>query len=286
MKGKLAVLKPIGLTQGHYECRSLDETIPIFTDILALEVVKRNNGHAVVKHPNTDWLLMVHEGGPDSPNKPHNNHYGVRVAGRHEIGAAWEYIQSRKSQYGIRRLTKPHEAHFAHSIYFGEPGGNDWEIEYYDPRALAEGRTHAAPHWNSPMKEEKFPGRGYLPQALTHGTLQCDSKEASDRFYQEVLGLKKIGGGRSSTYIRHPSTPWYIVVLPGRARKYLSPVNRFTLRVASPEEVEEAHRTFAGSGREVGITSLEDMRIGDGEISFIFSDLDRNWWEVSATSTP
>jgi len=76
------------------------------------------------------------------------------------------------------------------------------------------------------------------------------------------------------------------VVLPGRKRQYLSPVNRFTLRVASPEEVEEAHRTFAVSGREIGITGLEDMRIGDGEISFIFSDLDNNWWEVSATSTP
>ena len=279
------MIKPVGLIQGHYECRSLDETIPIFTDILALEVVERKNGNAIVKHPNTEWLLMVHESGPESPNKPHNNHYGVRVANHHEIDAAWEYIKSRKDKYGIRRVTKPHEAHFAHSVYFAEPGGNDWEIEYYDPKALAEGRSHAAPHWKSLMPEEKFPGRGYLPQALTHGTLQCDNKEASDRFYQEILGLEKIGGGRSSTYIKHPSTPWYIVVLPGRARKYLSPVNRFTLRVASPKEVEETHRTFTSSGKDIGITGLEDMRIGDGEISFIFSDLDRNWWEVSATST-
>ena len=33
------MIKPIGLTEGHYECRSLDETLPIFTDLLAAEIV-------------------------------------------------------------------------------------------------------------------------------------------------------------------------------------------------------------------------------------------------------
>ena len=35
------MLKPIGLIEGHYECRSLDETLPVFTDLLAMEVVQR-----------------------------------------------------------------------------------------------------------------------------------------------------------------------------------------------------------------------------------------------------
>ena len=47
------MLKPIGLTEGHYECRSLDETLPIFTDLLALEIVGRKDHEAVLKHPNT-----------------------------------------------------------------------------------------------------------------------------------------------------------------------------------------------------------------------------------------
>lgn len=280
------MLKPTGLVHGHYECRSLDETLPIFTDLLALEIVERKDGQAVVKHPNTDWLLVVHEGGPNSPNKPHNNHYGFRVANREEIEAAWKYIGEHKEKYRVKHITKPHENHFAHSIYFKEPGGNDLEIEYYDPRALAEGRLIAAPPWKVPLAEDRFPGRGYIPQALSHGTLQCDDKGASDRFYREVLGLQIVGGGRTSTYIKHPSTPWYIVVLPGRRRDFLSPVNRFTLRVASPGEVEEAHREFAASGKEIGITQLEDIRIDGGGASFIFSDLDRNWWEVAAASRP
>lgn len=281
---KEVMIKPVGLIQGHYECRSLEETIPIFTDLLAFEVVERRNGQAIVKHPNTDWPLIVHEGGPKAPNKPHNNHYGVRVAKREEIEAAWEYIKAHKEKYRIRRVTKPHETHFAYSIYLSEPGGNDLEIEYYDPRAVAKGRAIAAPPWKVLLTDDQFPGRGYIPQALSHGTLQCGDKAASDRFYREVLGLEIVGGGRLSTYIKHPSTPWYIVVLPGRKRDYLSPLNRFTLQVASAGEVEEAHRSFATSGKSIGVTELEDLRINDGEVSFIFSDLDRNWWEVAATS--
>ena len=114
------MFQPIGLIHGHYECRSLDETLPIFTDLLAAEVVKRENGRAIVKHPNTDWLLVVHEGGPNAPNKPHNNHYGFRVAHHEEIENAHSYIDAHKGQYGIKSVTKPHEAHFAYSVYFKE----------------------------------------------------------------------------------------------------------------------------------------------------------------------
>src|SRR5881628_3328706 len=78
----LFMLKPVGLTHGHYECRSLDETLPVFTDLLAMQVLERGKGQAVVCHPNTSWRLVVHEGGPDAPDKPHNNHYGVRLVGR------------------------------------------------------------------------------------------------------------------------------------------------------------------------------------------------------------
>jgi catechol 2,3-dioxygenase-like lactoylglutathione lyase family enzyme len=277
------MLRPVGLISGHYECRSFQETLPIFTDLLALEVVERKNGHVGVKHPNTDWLLIVHEGGPNAPNKPHNNHYGFRVAHHEEIESAYRYIEEHKQKYRIKSVTKPHEAHFAYSVYFKEPGGNDLEIEYYNPRAVAHGRAIAAPPWRELLTEDRFPGRGYIPQAMSHGTLQCDDKEASNRFYRDVLGLEIIGGGRMSTYIKHPSTPWYIVVLPVKGKRdYLSPVNRFTLKVGSPEEAEEAHRKFSKSGRQIGITDLEDIRISDGAASFIFSDLDQNWWEVTS----
>lgn len=275
------MLKPIGLTEGHYECRSLDETLPIFTDLLALEIVERKDKQAIVKHPNTEWRLVVHEGGPNASNKPHSNHYGFRVSSPREIPRAYEYISEHKNQYKIKSVTKPHEAHFAYSIYFKEPGGNDLEIEYYNPAAIKHGRKIAAPHWSSPLPEEKFPGRGYVPQAMTHGTLNCDDKEVNDRFMAEVLGLQIIGGGRTSTYVTAPSGPWYVVVLPTSHRDYLSPANRFTLKVASAEEVADAHKEFSTKGKEIGITELWDLE-ENGRTHFIFSDLSKNWWEVTS----
>lgn len=276
------MLKPVGLVQGHYECRSLDETLPIFTGILALQVVERQNDHAIVKHPNTGWLLVVHEGGRDAREKPHNNHYGFRVADHTEVEAAYKYIQVNKGTYGITNVTQPHESHFAYSIYFKEPGGNDLEIEYYNPKASNHGRSVAAVHWTSILTEDRFPGRGYIPQAMSHGTLECDDKTASERFYRDVLGLEIAGGGKHSVYIRHPSTPWYIVVLPVKKRSYLSPASRFTLQLASHAAVEEAHREFAATGEEIGVTRLCALEQRNGRVGFIFSDLDRNWWEVIA----
>jgi Glyoxalase/Bleomycin resistance protein/Dioxygenase superfamily len=275
------MLKPIALTEGHYECRSLDETLPVFTDLLAAEIVERTDKQAVVKHPNTAWRLVIHEAGPDSKNKPHTNHYGFRVANSKEIPKACEYISDHKEQYKIRSVTKPHEAHFAYSIYFKEPGGNDLEIEYYNPAAVKHGRQIAAPHWSEPLTEGRFPGRGYIPQAMTHGTLNCDDKDVNDRFLTEVLGVKIIGGGRTSTYISAPSGPWYVVILPTTHRDYLSPANRFTLQVASADEVSDAHKEFSKKGKQLGITDLWNLE-DNGRAHFIFSDISKNWWEVTS----
>lgn len=160
------------------------------------------------------------------------------------------------------------------------------EIEYYNPNAVQQGRRIAATPWKQLMPEDRFPGRGYVPQAMSHGTLQCDNKEASDRFYKEILGLDIVGGGRHSTYIKHPATPWYIVVLPMNGhRDCLSPVNRFTLRLGTADEVREAHREFSAAGNRYGVTEAWDIEENNGQVSFVFSDLDKNWWEVVASTS-
>jgi catechol 2,3-dioxygenase-like lactoylglutathione lyase family enzyme len=274
------MLKPLGLTHGHYECRSLAETLPVFTDLLAMKVVARKNGEALVQHPNTDWRLVVHEAGPGAPDKPHNNHYGVRVAHAEEVDAAHAYLEANKERYGLQRVSPPRSQHFARSVYFEEPGGNTLEIEHYEPQAAAEGRAIARPHWSRELKESDFPGRGYVPQALTHGTLECDDKEASAAFYSGVLGLQIAGGGRLSVYIKHAATPWYLVVLPiKRRKKFLSPANRFTLTLGSAKEVEDAHAELRLAK---GVTEVQPLQRHNGGASFLVSDLNRNWWEVAA----
>ena len=276
------MLKTTGLIAGHYECRSLAETLPVFTDLLAMEIVEQKIGEATLKHPNTDWRLIVHAGGPSAPDKTFDNHYGFRVGTHEEVEAAWKYIEANKEKYHVSKITKPQSAHFAYSIYFREPGGNHLEIEYYNPGGALHGRSHTAEHWDKPLTSERFPGRGYLPQAFTHGTLQCDNIERSRRFYVEVLGLEIAAGFNTAQYIKHPSSPWYIVVLQRSPRQYLAPVNRFTLQLGSPNELEQAHREFAANGNSVGISKLGKVETTNGTVNFIFSDMDKNWWELTA----
>ncbi|MGZ8531788.1 MAG: VOC family protein [Candidatus Binatia bacterium] len=276
------MLKTIGLIEGHYECRSLDETLPVFTDLLAMEIVERKTGQATIKHPNTDWRLIVHEGGPGAPEKTFDNHYGFRVATHTEVEAAWEYVEAHKDKYRISKITKPQSAHFAYSIYFHEPGGNHLEIEYYNPGGALHGRSHTAGHWDNTLNSERFPGRGYVPQAFTHGTLQCDDIERSRRFYVEVLGLEIAAGFNTAQYIKHPATPWYLVVLQRSPRQYLAPVNRFTLQLGTAAEVEQAQREFVSTKKSLGLNEITDLDRADGTVSFIFSDLDKNWWELTA----
>ena len=84
------VIKPTGLVYGHSEVRFLDESIPVLTRVLALDLIERRDHEAVLKHPNTGWKLIVHEGGADVKDKPERNHYGVRVSNNDEVDHAYQ----------------------------------------------------------------------------------------------------------------------------------------------------------------------------------------------------
>jgi len=204
------MIKPIGLISGHYESRSLKQSIPILTELLALEIVSEKAREVTMKHPNTDWLLVVHEGRPDAPDKPRLNHYGVRVATNQETDNALEYLKARKEQLHLK-VDKTQNRHMAYSVHFVEPGGCWWEIESYEDGVKKNLARNVSNPWKTPLLPERFPGRGYIPQAMTHGTIGCINLEASRRFYREVLGLDVVAPYHSNNkphYIKHPSTPW------------------------------------------------------------------------------
>ena len=277
------MLKPTGLIRGHYECRSFAETIPILTELLALEVVGEANGEKILKHPNTGWRLMIHEGGPAAPIKPMRNHYGVRVTTNEEVNRATEYLEKKKHELHIK-IIKPRTNHNAYSVHFYEPGGNYWEIESYEHAVESGMGKTTNPHWTTPLAPKKFSGKGYVPQAFTHGTLENDDLEASERFYRETLGLEVVKLWPSSCYVKHPATPWYVVCIQAlkQNRQPLTRYQRFTLSVASPDAVREAHRAFHAQREQWKITNLEDIKETSDETSFLFSDLNHNWWEITS----
>ena len=277
------MLNPTGLIRGHYECRSFDQTVPILSDLLALEVVGENNSEKTLKHPNTDWRLVIHANGPDAPIKPMRNHYGVRVTNNAEVDRATEYLGQKKEEFGIK-IIKPRGNHNAYSVHFYEPGGNYWEIESYE-HAVATGMGKTTnPHWNHPLPTEKFSGKGYVPQALTHGTLENEDLEASERFYREVLGLEVVKLWPSSCYIKHPATPWYVVCIQAlkQNRQHLSRYQRFTLAVDSVDAVHDAYRSFETNRRAWKIKDLEKVEASGEDAAFLFSDLNGNWWEITS----
>jgi len=279
------IVKPTGLVHGHAECRCLDETVLVLTRILALQVIDRRGGQATLKHPNTAWKLILHEGGPDAPDKPERYHYGVRVSNNREVDNAYQYLIARKEELGLKKVVKRRERDGSYSMFFVEPGGNYWEIESYENRHKAGLPYPIAYPWKNELVEADFPGRGYIPQALTHATIECVDLEASVKFYQNALGLDVITHVPTVRPhdIKHPSTPWYVVSLevPEKNRKYLTPLQRHTVSVASAEALALARADLGDQRVEFGIVEIGDVaEIEDGQ-SFLVADRDRNWWEIA-----
>ena len=279
------VIQPTGLVHGHSECRYLDETIPVLLKVLALELLDRHERQAILKHPNTGWKLILHEGGAQVKDKPERNHYGVRVSNNQEVDNAYQYLLANKEKLGLKKVVKRKERDGSYSMFFVEPGGNYWEIESYENRHKAGLPATIAYPWKTKLTEEKLPGCGYIPQAMTHGTMECINLAASVKFYKEALGLDVITHVPTVRPhdIKHHSTPWYVVSLevPAKNKHYLTPLQRYTVAVESPAALAEAHRELNERREQFGLTAIEPIEESAQGYSFLLADLDRNWWEVA-----
>ncbi|HEY7555102.1 MAG TPA: VOC family protein [Candidatus Binatia bacterium] len=280
------ILRPLAISHGHYECRDLHETVPVLSHLLALEVIHRRDKQVTMKHPNTGWLLVVHEGGPDAPDKPQRNHYGVRVTDNAEVDRAYEYLLAKKQELRLKKVVMRRERAGSYSCFFMEPGGNYWEIESYEDRHKAGLPYDVSYPWKSVLTDAQFPGRGYIPQAFTHGTIECNDWASSVKFYKEGLGMDVTTHivTPKPHNIKHPAQPWYVVSLevPEKNRKYLGLMQRYTIAVATPAELIAAHRDFRERGAGLGIMEVGDIDDTDQGRSFFLCDLNRNWWEIAS----
>jgi predicted lactoylglutathione lyase len=232
---------------------------------------------------------MLHEAGPEAPPKPMHNHWGVRVQTTEEVDRAYEYLTAHKERYKLGAIGKPTWSHGSYSCYFVEPGTNGWEIECYEDFARKEAAAQKfggvkKPHWEEVYPEERFPGRGYVPQAFTHGTLVSLDMEVSKNFYTEVLNLDVHRFSTHVIYIKHPSTKTFIVCALRENPKVFSPNFRNTLTVESKAAVEDAYRELSERAKELGVAELYSLQEGNGSISFCFRDPGTNCWEIASSN--
>ena len=283
------MIKPIALSKTHMECRNLQESMTVMIDLLAFEKISERPGEAMLKHPNSPWVLVLHDAGPDAPAKPMHNHWGVRVMTTEEVDRAYEYLSAHKAQYKLGAIGKPTWSHGSYSCYFVEPSTNGWEIECYEDFSRKEAAAQKfggvkKPHWEDRYPEERFPGRGYVPQAFTHGTLVSRDMEVSKKFYTEVLNLEVHRFSGHVIYVKHPSTKTYIVCALRENPKVFSPNFRNTLTVESKTAVLDAYREFTDSGAALGISELSPLNQTETSAAFYFRDPGTNCWEIAASN--
>src|SRR6266850_1411999 len=101
------MIQPITLSATHMECRNLEDSFAVMTELLAFKKMSKEPGEATLKHPNSPWILVLHEAGADAPAKPMHNHWGVRVLTTEEVDKAYEYLTAHKQQYKLGAIGKP-----------------------------------------------------------------------------------------------------------------------------------------------------------------------------------
>jgi catechol-2,3-dioxygenase len=116
---------------------------------------------------------------------------------------------------------------------------------------------------------------------LSHGTIECMDHAAARRFYQDVLGLGSVRPLPAAQYLWQGG-PWSLVCVGiGVETKPQTVDNRFCLRVDAAEHVDAAHEAAVRAQAEHRIREIGPIEDHDGVRSFVLSDMDCNWWEIS-----
>jgi hypothetical protein len=259
----------------------------VMTDRLAFQKIAEKPGEAILKHPNTHWLLVLHDAGPAAPAKQMHNHWGVRVMTTEEVDSAHQFLIAHKAEYKLGQIGKPRYNHGSYSLYFIEPGTNGWEIECYATALRKESSARIGggvrtPHWMNPLAENRFPGRGYVPQGFTHGTLVANDMNVNWEFYTKVMGLEVNQANDHVIYVKHPSTQTYVVCAERKDFKVFSTNFRNTVSLESKEAVRNTYDWFNEAGNDLGLKELLPLEENGASASFCFRDPGTNCWEIAS----
>lgn len=149
-----SIVKPFCLSHGTLECYSLAPTRRFYEEFLGLEVVRHAKPSMSVRLGMRFHIVCVEVG--DQLKPVHLlNHWGVDVATREEVDAAYRAALEHQERYGIRQVGKPQDQHGVYSFYLVDLDHNWWEVQHYengflhddyfdfgDRFSMADGHTH------------------------------------------------------------------------------------------------------------------------------------------------
>jgi catechol 2,3-dioxygenase-like lactoylglutathione lyase family enzyme len=119
------------------------------------------------------------------------------------------------------------------------------------------------------------------PYKLSHGTLMCGDLQKSRQFYEEFLGLEVVRHTKPAMMFRL-ATGMHVVAVECSPDKLwdMHVLHHWGIDVATPEEVDEAHKKAQEHREKYGIRKLTKPINQHGVYSFYLQDRDKNWWEI------
>ncbi|HDR9872851.1 TPA: VOC family protein [Burkholderia cenocepacia] len=130
-------------------------------------------------------------------------------------------------------------------------------------------------------ERRSIPNPVVKPIALTHGTAESYDIEKSRQFYEEFLGLSCVRIAPESVVFALGVRFHVVVLALGRAPRPQGLENHWGIQVETREEVDQAYQKCLELKDKYGIReTLPPTEQSWGAYTFLFEDLDHNWWEI------
>ena len=138
-----SVVKPMILSHGTLGVIDLAESKRFYTEFLGLDCVRHTERGLNIRKGGY-WSVVCLEIGEKAESTRVYNHWGLDVASREEVDAAYAKALELQEEYGIRRVNKIRLQHGDYAFKLQDRDGNWWEIQ----------------HIEDPMKYDKRFARG------------------------------------------------------------------------------------------------------------------------------
>ncbi len=126
-----SVIKPMILSHGTLGVIDLAASKRFYTEFLGLDCVRHAKRAMNVRKGGYWAVVCLQIGEKVDPTRVYN-HWGLDVATREEVDAAYEKALELQEKYGIRRVNKIRLNHGDYAFKLQDRDGNWWEIQHIE----------------------------------------------------------------------------------------------------------------------------------------------------------